>query len=238
MKVLIVEDDLSFALEVEMLLNQLSYQVVGIAGSSEDAILKINKEQPDVILIDIYIKGEINGVELAASISKDDIHIVYMTAAKTIDLYEQAKTTNPIAFLIKPFDLLSLRSILERIAYDLIKDDKELPQNGSKSIFLKNSKNIDKVYINDIFYINSVGNYCYIFTKNRKYVLKNSLKKLSDRFNAEVFLKVHRAYLVNKTHIDEVAKNFSSFKINGENIPVGGKFKDAVKAFVNNKTSF
>jgi len=236
LKTFIVEDDISFALEVEMLLRVLDYPVLGTANSSDKGLVKIMKERPDVILVDIYIEGTNNGIEFAKKIRHLNIPVIFMTAYNDEKLYELAKELNPIAFLVKPFNLISLKSILERVKYQLQRE-KELQNNISDNefIFIKNSKTIDKVFVKDIYYIKSEGNYCYIFTEDKKYVLKISLVKMHEKLSQPIFIRVHRGHVVNKKKIQNVTKNLSALNLGDFEIPIGGKYKNVVKELISQK---
>ncbi len=236
MKTFIIEDDISFALEVEMLLKELQYPVLGTANSSDIGLVKIMEEKPDVILLDIYIEGSNNGIEFARKIKHLNIPVIFMTAYNDEKLYQLAKELNPIAFLVKPFNLISLKSILERVKFQLKKEKENLENQVNKEfIFIKNSKTIDKVFIKDIFFVKSEGNYCYIYTQEKKYVLKISLVKMHDRLSQPIFIRVHRGHVINKSKIVTVSKNLSGLKLGEFEIPIGGKYKNLVKELITSK---
>ncbi len=116
--VLIVDDDLIIANLIEMRLKKLGYNVVGITGSGKEAIHLAASSGPDVIIMDINIKGEIDGIETANRIIRDfDIPIVYLTGDQDLKTFERAKATDDCEYLVKPFKDLDLSIGVELAIY-------------------------------------------------------------------------------------------------------------------------
>ena len=102
-KILIVEDEPHVAEDISLKLKALDYAVVGIAGNGADAISLADHHQPDLILMDIVLPGDMDGIQAAAIIrDKFDIPIVYLSAYSDQQLLERAKITEPLAFILKP----------------------------------------------------------------------------------------------------------------------------------------
>ena len=118
-KILIVEDQLIIARDIESLLIDWGYNVVGIAASSEEALAIFDSKKPDLALVDVHIDGETDGIETVRLFNlKRPIPIVYLTAQADIQTVERAKTSNPFAYLLKPFDERGLQISLE-LAFDI-----------------------------------------------------------------------------------------------------------------------
>src|SRR5512139_2806326 len=104
-KILIVEDEGIVARETEYRLKDLGYNVCGIAASGAEALKKAEKELPDVVLMDIMLKGEIDGIETAGQIrTRHNIPVVYVTAHADETTLQRAKRTEPMGYLLKPFN--------------------------------------------------------------------------------------------------------------------------------------
>ena len=113
-RILLVEDELLVARDTQSMLNILGYEVVGIAASGEEAIQKVHQLKPDLILMDINLKGEIDGIHAAEEITKsDDIPIVYCTAYAEDELIYRAKKSQPYGYIMKPFEERVLYSSIE-----------------------------------------------------------------------------------------------------------------------------
>jgi CheY-like chemotaxis protein len=113
-RILVVEDEHIVAMGIKRMLKELGYTVTGIASSGEDAISKAESTFPDVVLMDIMLKGEMDGVEAAEKIrSSFNIPVVYLTAYSDDNILDRAKRTEPFGYIIKPFDEKDLYSSIE-----------------------------------------------------------------------------------------------------------------------------
>lgn len=102
-KVLVVEDEFVVANDLRLILAQAGYKVIGIAGSYEEAYELIQNEKPDLVLLDIQLKGKLSGIDLARMLSAENIAFIYLSANSNQKILEEAKTTQPYGFLVKPF---------------------------------------------------------------------------------------------------------------------------------------
>ncbi len=114
--VLVVEDDLLFLVALERGIKKLGYQVLDVVDNSEDALAVLEEKTPDFILMDISIKGPLDGIELARVIRKDKpIPIVFLSAHQDKAIYEEARRIQHADYLIKPFDTSSLSRAIDRL---------------------------------------------------------------------------------------------------------------------------
>ena len=112
-KILIVEDELIAAESLALDLKKLGYEVVGVVNSGEKAIAKTNEVQPHLILMDIMLKGNIDGICAAQTIQdRFDIPIIYLTAYADVNTLERAKSTGAYGYLVKPYKLQDISSTL------------------------------------------------------------------------------------------------------------------------------
>lgn len=122
----IVEDDRIVAEDIKSSLNNLGFSVPGISSSGNDAIKEVEKKQPDLVLMDIMLQGNMNGIKAAEYIlSNFNIPVVYLTAYADEKILDQAKLTGPYGYIIKPFEDNELYTAIE-IALHKHKTDKEL----------------------------------------------------------------------------------------------------------------
>jgi CheY-like chemotaxis protein len=116
-KILIVEDENIIALDIRSMLEDLGYMVSGIVSSGEESIKKASKMKPDLVLMDIKLKGNIDGVSAGEEIYKQfRIPIVYLTAYSdkaTINRIYNGKNGNPSAVINKPFDEGELQTVID-----------------------------------------------------------------------------------------------------------------------------
>jgi len=117
-RVMVVEDDRIIADHIQATLNSLGYGVTALVSSGEEAVKKAERDNPDIVLMDIVLKGEMDGVEAASQIrSRMGIPIVFLTAFSDQKILERAKLTEPFGYLIKPFEDRELHSNIEVALY-------------------------------------------------------------------------------------------------------------------------
>ena len=101
--ILIVEDEFIVADDLQLTLQQAGYNVCGIAASVIEAREIIQAKKPELVLLDIHLKGKLNGIELAKELKEQNIAFVYLSANSNQPILEAAKATEPYGFLVKPF---------------------------------------------------------------------------------------------------------------------------------------
>jgi PAS domain S-box-containing protein len=117
-QILIVEDDNIVVMELRDRLQSLGYAVAAVASYGEEAIEKAAETRPDLVLMDIRLKGDIDGVEAAQEIrTRFDIPVIYLTAYADENTLQRAKITEPYGYIIKPFEEGELRSTIEMVLY-------------------------------------------------------------------------------------------------------------------------
>ncbi|OPY26178.1 MAG: putative diguanylate cyclase [Methanocella sp. PtaU1.Bin125] len=117
-RILVVEDEAIVLLDLKNRLNTLGYVIVGSSSYGEEAIKKADETRPDIVLMDIGLKGKIDGVEAADQIKKTlNIPIIYLTANSDFNTLQRAKVTEPFGYILKPFDERELRTTIEMALY-------------------------------------------------------------------------------------------------------------------------
>ncbi|MFB0496994.1 DNA-binding NtrC family response regulator [Mucilaginibacter sp. OAE612] len=102
-KILIVEDESLVAYDLKLILTRAGYKVCGIADSVPEALEIIEEQKPEMVLLDIFLKGSLNGIDLAKVLTSKNIAFVYLSANFQESILERAKATQPYGFLVKPF---------------------------------------------------------------------------------------------------------------------------------------
>lgn len=117
-KILIVEDESIVAMDIKHRAEGLGYEVIGVTPSGEEALEMVRKNPPDLILMDIVLKGKIDGIEAAQRIHDNfDIPVLYLTAYSDEETLKRAKITEPFGYIIKPFEDRELHSSVEIAIY-------------------------------------------------------------------------------------------------------------------------
>lgn len=116
--ILIVDDEIIIARDLEVRLGNLGYDIRGIACSGEEAIRLAEKTQPNLVLMDIVLKGDMDGIEAAAEISKRwGFPVIYLSAYADEATLKRARITEPFGYLVKPFSERELRANIEMALY-------------------------------------------------------------------------------------------------------------------------
>lgn len=213
-KILIVEDEMIIGANISLQLSKLGYEVTGIVSRGEEAISHVRHSRPDIVLMDIQLKGALDGIETVNQMHRENkIPIIYLTANADEENFERAKSTNPYAFISKPFKKLDLQHAIDLTMDRLnrngavIEEDETCisPFVQSDSIYVRRNEKMIKILINDIYYFEADRNYCKIYAKDKECLLVMTLKEINDKLPVEHFLRIHRSFIINLSHVDEVA---------------------------------
>lgn len=213
-KILIVEDEMIIGANISLQLSKLGYEVTGIVSRGEEAIAHLKENRPDIVLMDIQLKGTMDGIETASKMQIEaDVPIIYLTANADDEHFERAKSTNPYAFISKPFKKLDLQHAIELTLGRLNMGQSSAkpmatgssPFIQSDSIFIRRNERMIKILIKDIYYFEADRNYCKIYAKNKECLLVMTLKEINDKLPPEHFLRIHRSFIINLSHVDEIA---------------------------------
>ncbi len=183
--ILIVEDEKIIAEDIKNTLVKFNYKVSEIVASGEKAIQKAEETKPDLILMDIMIEGNMNGIEAARRIYRDfEIPIIFLTAYADDKILEQAAESSPFGYLIKPFEDRELRATIEMAFY---KSKMELALRKNRNFLLK--------------VIDTVPNNIFVKDKSGKYLMvNNSVAELFNTTPKKMIGKTDRE-LINKSKI-------------------------------------
>jgi DNA-binding LytR/AlgR family response regulator len=216
-KILVVEDEMIIGAKISMQLTSLGYEVTGILPRGDEALLHLEQNKPDIVLLDIQLKGTMDGIETAQQIhQKHNIPIIYVTANSDDATFNRAKATRPFAFIAKPFKQLDLQRAIEltisRMAENdtgamEVTDGEEQPFILNDRIFVRHKEKMQKIMLADILFIEADRNYSRIFTIHKEYLLSITLKTIEEKLPAQLFQRIHRSYVINIMCVDEVTEH-------------------------------
>lgn len=234
-KILAVEDDPIYAESLELVVQELGYELTGISDNAADALRLLEKNPPDLILMDIEIKDTLNGIELAARINRNQrIPIIYVTAFKDKDIFQQAKLTGPVAYIIKPYDPVSLQSAIELALFSTPKQPKPAQDVATAdAFFIRDNTRLTKVKLDEILLVEVDEKYCFIVTGRKRHIINMRLKDLQEKLPRDEFVQVHRSFLVRKSAIDEINTADQTLRVAEKTIPIGKTYKDHLLAALN-----
>lgn len=211
-KTLLIDDEeLARALVKKFLESETEFEIIGEAEDGFEGIKLINSLKPDLIFLDIQMP-KLTGIEMLELIDNPPI-VVFSTAYDqyAIDAFEK----NAIDYLLKPFSKDRLLKTLEKVKQtfagnkDSSKEIKALVsgsavrEDSQKRVVIKNGSKIEMVNHQDIYYIESYGDYVWVHSAQGKLLKQKTMKEFEDILGAD-FLRTHRSYLVNTTAIQKL----------------------------------
>lgn len=243
--VLVVEDESIVSKDIQQSLTKLGYKIIGAAASGEKAIEIIQTETPDVILMDIMLKGELNGIETARRIKKKhNVPVIYLTAYADEDTLSKAKVTEPHGYILKPFKEIDLHTTIEMAIYKheqekTIKKERDLyyslVENSDKDgfIFVKANSKLVKINNNEIFFVEALKDYVTINLKAKRYTIHSTMKDIESKLHPKEFARVHRSFIVRLDKIKSIEQNNIILEEEKKILPIGGSYKEELGKKIN-----
>ncbi len=227
MKILLIEDEPIWQVNIRIILEDLGWELLKITSSMDLIKKDIIETQPNLIISDISL-DDISVFTVFNDLLDFKIPIVFMTNYPSDSYYESVKALNNSALIIKPFHSLTLKSIVN-LLFEQYSEPQILSERG---IWVRGKQNI-KIWVNEenILWIHSSGNYCFIQTEVVKYSIKGALANLMNSFS-DSFIQTHRAYIVNSKYIDKIELTRSNLFINKQEIPISRKYKEQVTKYL------
>lgn len=236
--VLVVEDESIVAKDIQNSLKKLGYVVPSVENTGEDAIDAAGQYKPDLILMDIMLKGDISGIDAAEQIrNRYQIPVIFLTAYADESTLSKAKVTEPYGYIIKPFKEIDLHTSIEMALYkhgkeQEVKRERDLyssivlDKSAEDCIFVKSNSRLVKVKTKDIYFVEALKDYVIIQTKDSKYTVHSTMKDMMAKLSDSEFLRVHRSYIVRVDKIIAIEQNNLVIEDDKKIIPVGGSYRD------------
>ncbi len=235
--ILIVEDNVLIADDMQMILEEMGYNVVANVTSYEKAIDVLKNDSVDLALLDIQLASEKSGIDVGKYIRDNlDIPFVFVTSNSDKETVNQAKHVKPNGYLVKPFQEKDLFTTIEITMSNFQETSKpEIAKNNSdilkKSIFVKDSHLYRKIVFEDILYIKSDNVYIEIYTTAKTYVVRSTLKDFLTKLPQDDFVRTSKSYIINIKHVQ--ALNSRDIIINDKLIPISKEYKSAIQQMLN-----
>ncbi|MBA4239299.1 MAG: hypothetical protein C0448_01135 [Sphingobacteriaceae bacterium] len=196
-KILLVEDEVIIAMDLRASLENQGYIVIDHVTRGEDVIQVIEKKRPDIILMDVKLEGELDGVETAQMIYDNyDIPVIFITSYSNKSIINRAKKTNPFGYIVKPFED---RELFTNIELAFFKHESELRLKESEKKYRELSESIQQIIIEfdcegNIKYLNEPGMQILGLTKPElsksisitKFIGDDGLEQIKNRINVQL----------------------------------------------------
>jgi len=210
-KILIVEDQILIANHIKNILNDSDFDNIKMAHNTDDATKEIYVFNPDIILLDINLQGNYNGIEWAKEHVKNS-QIIFITGQIEKETMLKAFEVNPVTYLTKPIKKTDLIAAIELANI----------KNKINYVIVKNGFDEVKVNFDDILFLKSDKNYIDIQLTNKIITIRNTLDNFYKELDAELFYRIHRSYVVNKSKVTQ--KKSSSILIKDYELPISRNF--------------
>jgi len=226
-KVIVVEDEPLIADDLAQTLENLGYEVIKVLDNADDCVATLRKNKADIALLDINIKGAIDGIMLADIIKKEfGIPFIFITSYTDDDTLNKVKKLGPSGFIVKPFEDSEIRGTIEIALYNTNVENKTVPKAKElkeDNLFVKANGKLVKLSQHDIQWAEAYDNYCYVNLAEKRFLLPSTLKSIESRLDPNLFVRVHRSYLVNLQHITVIGESY--LEIGEKRLPVSKRHK-------------
>jgi DNA-binding LytR/AlgR family response regulator len=217
--ILIVEDEPLIADDIAGTLKEKGYGIMGPVDNADEASALLSKTKPNLVLLDIQIKGTRDGVQFATEVrTKHKLPFIFITSFYDRATLDRAKLTQPQAYILKPFDE---RDLIINVEMALYKHHK--PPLLSEKIFVKEKNEMIALQVKDILYVEAFDNYAKVFTEKQSYIVSHTLKHVEDNLSSKSFLRVHRSYLINFEKVTSI--NESNICLGLVKIPLAQSYR-------------
>ncbi|MFN9597322.1 MAG: response regulator [Bacteroidota bacterium] len=219
-KIGIIEDEMIIAATIEQTLQQLGYEVAKPASSFQLGLEMIEADQPDLLLVDINLGGQKDGIDLALHVREfHDLPLIFLTANSDPSTVNRAKVSKPDAYLVKPFNKEDLFTSIE------IAISKHQQAHNSirlhKFLLIKDGNKFHKVHTADILFLQSEDNYVSLhFSGDRKIICRSTMTEILERLPEPLFCRISRSHIVGVSHVSRF--NTDWVWIGETSIPVKG----------------
>lgn len=220
LKVFIVEDEPLIAATINTALKKQGFKVLGDTDEYEDALRKIDTLIPDLVLVDIQLEGNKDGVDLALELDKRKQPYLYLTSQTDPNTIVRVKETKPLGFIVKPFTEAGLRSNIELAWHNFNLTEDEF-------LLIKSEGRVHKLNQASITHLKAFDNYCYVYTQSSNYLVPHTLKYVFEKLNPKFFIKSHRSYVVNLRKV--LSLNTHEINLATTSIPLSKGQKELVK---------
>lgn len=241
LKILIVEDEAIIAMDIKQRLENLNYTVMGSVSSGEDALAFVKNESVDLVLMDIMLSGELDGIQTAERFKKENIPVIFLTAYSDEKTLERSKAVDPYGYLLKPYNSEELKVAIELGIAKYRQKQAPPPHNGIRLPLTTEFKRKVSVWKGNenllidpdkIIYLMVQEGIIKIVSEEGEYSMRNNLSYWEDKLKNHLFFRSHKSFLVNVNKIEKiitVADNLYYLAMKGieDEIPLTrGKMKE------------
>jgi DNA-binding LytR/AlgR family response regulator len=225
-KCLIIDDEPLAQRVIERYIQEVSsIELVQKCDNALDAIEILKEQQIDLIFLDINLP-KLTGLEFLRSLKNPPL-VIITTAYPEFAI--QGYELDVVDYMMKPFSMERFMKAVQKV-HDILKPrERAFPEKVSGEpqedhyIFIKSSKKTYRINLNDILYIEALGDYVKIYTTDRMIISYHSMKNLETLLSPKQFPRIHKSYIVSLSKIEIIEGN--QVKVKDRIIPIGTNFK-------------
>ncbi|MFC5623248.1 LytR/AlgR family response regulator transcription factor [Algoriphagus winogradskyi] len=227
-KILIVENEDELAENIQDLLSHLEYETAHILKNATEVIDYLKENSPDLILMDILLDGNVDGIDLTRQIRKSkDIPTVFITAYSDLNFLERVANVPNEGYILKPFSEERLRSSLY-LAFRAFEHKSSSPKK--RTLQIRDRGHIISLLEDEIMFLKADGLYTKVYTKEKQFTMRDILKDVMSHLPEERFIRVHKSYIVNLSFVHSI--NSKELIVEKQTIPLRRGFFQELKAKV------
>lgn len=216
-----------------MALNQLvtqipSLELVAECNDASEALTALNSNHVDLLLLDIEMPG-MTGLDLIKKMGYNKPLIIFTTAKKEYAV--EAFELSVVDYLIKPIALPRFKQAIEKAQETLDSNKQEVKVEEQGFVFVKDNGVLKRITIDDILFLEAMGDYVKVHTPQKFHVVHATLKSIEEKLPSSKFLRVHRSYIVAINKIDYIQEG--TISIGKTTIPVADTHKSSLNRRLN-----
>ena len=214
----VVSNESIISATLDNTLSTLGYRITGRYSTGDEALSRLSKAVPDLVLLDVQLGGRLDGIETGAALRRfTKVPVIFLTEGTDNGAYSRARGVGPSAFLTKPFRDQDLVYAIDLALADSGRAPQEEPvfPDGESAVllhdrlFLKVKDRLSRIMLYDVLWVEADDYYCKVVTDEREYLVTKTLKKFSALLPPDAsFVRCHRSYLVNLQRITEIGETF------------------------------
>jgi len=229
MKCIIVDDNKMARMALKQLVSQLSsLELVAECTDASEALNTLNVTQIDVLLLDIEMPG-MTGLDLLKKLGNSKPFIIFTTAKK--DYAAEAFELNVVDYLVKPITLPRFKQAIDKVQEALDSNKQDVKVEEQEFVFVKDNGVLKRIAIDDILFLEAMGDYVKVHTPQKFHVVHATLKSIEEKLPASKFLRVHRSYIVAINKIDYIQEG--TISIGKTSVPVADTHKSNLNKRLN-----
>jgi DNA-binding LytR/AlgR family response regulator len=229
MKCLIVDDNTMARMALKQLVSQLpELELVKESSNANEALTALNSIQVDLLLLDIEMP-EMTGLELTRKMGNKRPLIIFTTSKS--DYAVEAFELNVVDYLVKPIALPRFKQAIEKASETLESNKEEVKVEEQGFVFVKDNGVLKRISIDDILFLEAMGDYVKVHTAQKFHVVHATLKSIEEKLPLSKFIRVHRSYIVAINKIDYIQEG--TISIGKSSVPVADTHKSNLSKRLN-----